>query len=214
MKNNQKLVRLDSLDIGCCFIHKNEIFQLVDIDMLDQWADVRNIQTQQIRTIEIYIYVKPINVRVVELPTGRTLPVKKINRRLSMDDSDLRRILKNATIIEKPTHGWVYTNNEQYGHAGFFELDDINDFFDENEKPFFVFDCDVNKWAGIDIDDVLANELENWYDGAGDHIVDYDELVNFVKQWNKKQHLTEYLPNMEKIIILDRERFNRFFRSR
>ena len=77
MKNNQKLVRLDSLDIGCCFIHKNEIFQLVDIDMLDQWADVRNIQTQQIRTIEIYIYVKPINVRVVELPTGRTLPVKK-----------------------------------------------------------------------------------------------------------------------------------------
>ena len=77
MKNKQKLVRLDSLDIGCCFIHKNEIFQLVDIDMLDQWADVRNIQTQQIRTIEIYIYVKPINVRVVELPTGRTLPVKK-----------------------------------------------------------------------------------------------------------------------------------------
>lgn len=62
MKNKQKLVRLDSLDIGCCFIHKNEIFQLVDIDMLDQWADVRNIQTQQIRTIEIYIYVKPVDV--------------------------------------------------------------------------------------------------------------------------------------------------------
>lgn len=77
MKNKQKLVRLDSLDIGCCFIHNNEIFQLVDIDILDQWADVRDIQTQQIRTIEIYIYVKPINVRVVELPTGRTLPVKK-----------------------------------------------------------------------------------------------------------------------------------------
>lgn len=77
MKNKQKLVRLDSLDIGCCFIHNNEIFQLVDIDILDQWADVRDIQTQQIRTIEIYIYVKPINVRVVELPTGCTLPVKK-----------------------------------------------------------------------------------------------------------------------------------------
>lgn len=34
-----------------------------------------------------------------------------------MDYSYLRRILKNAIIIEKPTHGWVYTNNEQYGHA-------------------------------------------------------------------------------------------------
>lgn len=75
MKNKQKLVRLDSLDIGCCFIHNNEIFQLVDIDMLDQWADVRNVHTQQIRTIEIYIYVKPVDVGIVESPTGSVSPV-------------------------------------------------------------------------------------------------------------------------------------------
>ena len=70
MKSKQKLVRLDSLDIGCCFIHNNEILQLIDIDMLDQWADVYNVKTREIRTIEIYIYVKPINVRVLNYLLG------------------------------------------------------------------------------------------------------------------------------------------------
>lgn len=75
MKDKQKLVRLDSLDIGCCFIHNNDTFQLVDIDLLDQWADVRDVKTQQIRTIEIYIYVKPVDVGIVESPTGSVSPV-------------------------------------------------------------------------------------------------------------------------------------------
>lgn len=76
MKNKQKkLVRLDSVDIGCFFIHNNEILQLVDIDLLDQWADVQNVQTQQIRTIEIYIYVELVDVEIFELPTGSVSPV-------------------------------------------------------------------------------------------------------------------------------------------
>lgn len=76
MKNNKKTtVRLDNLDIGCCFIHNNETFQLVNIDLLDQWADVRDVKTQQIRTIEIYIYVKPVDVEIVESPTGSVSPV-------------------------------------------------------------------------------------------------------------------------------------------
>lgn len=75
MKKQTKRIRLDNLDIGCCFIHNNETFQLVDIDLLDQWADVRNVQTQQLRTIEIYIYVKPVDEGIVESPTGSVSPV-------------------------------------------------------------------------------------------------------------------------------------------
>ena len=75
MKKQTKKIRLDNLGIGRCFIHNNEIFQLVDIDMLDQWADVRDVKTQQIRTIEIYIYVKPVDVEIVESPTGSMSPV-------------------------------------------------------------------------------------------------------------------------------------------
>lgn len=127
-----------------------------------------------------------------------------------MNSNELRQILKNAAILEKPTHGWVYTDNDTIGFDGFFDLDDIDDFFYKTEKPFFVFDCDVSHWDGINIDDALDNELENWYDGARDHIVDYDELVNFVKQWNSKQPLKEFLFNRSRIIILDRERFDSF----
>lgn len=75
MKKQTKKIRLDNLGIGRCFIHNNEIFQLVDIDLLDQWADVRDVKTQQIRTIEIYIYVKPVDVGIVESPTGSVSPV-------------------------------------------------------------------------------------------------------------------------------------------
>lgn len=127
-----------------------------------------------------------------------------------MNSNELRRILKNAAILEKPTHGWVYADEKITGFGGFFELDNIDDFFYEKIKPFFVFDCDIHKWAGIDVDDVLDNEMNNFYEGADDQIVDYDELVNFVEQWNSKQHLSEYLCNLGRIIILDREQFDSF----
>lgn len=126
-----------------------------------------------------------------------------------MDSSELRRILKNAEILEKPTHDWVYTDNEMSGLDGYFVLDDI-DYYFEKDLPFFVFDCDEHKWEGINVDDVLDNEFENWYDGAADQIVDYVELVKFIKQWNAKQQIREYQFNQERIIILDRERFDRF----
>lgn len=127
-----------------------------------------------------------------------------------MNCNELRRILINAAILEKPTHGWVYADEKITGFGGFFELDNIDDFFYNREKPFFVFDCDIHKWAGINVDNALDNEMDNFYEGADEQIVDYDELVNFVEQWNAKQHLIEYLCNLGRIIILDRERFDSF----
>lgn len=75
----QKQIRLDKLDIGRFFIHNNEILQLLDIDMLDQWADVQNVKTLQSRTIEIYIYVEPVDMEIVQLPAGSVSPDAQMN---------------------------------------------------------------------------------------------------------------------------------------
>lgn len=75
----QKKIRLDKLDIGRFFIHDNEILQLLDIDMLDQWADVQNVKTLQSRTIEIYIYVEPVDMEIVKLPAGSVSPDAQMN---------------------------------------------------------------------------------------------------------------------------------------
>ena len=71
----KKLVRIDCLKRYSFFKYKNEILQLVDIDFLDEWADVYNVKTQEIKTLELSIYVKPVNVKIVESRTGAMTPV-------------------------------------------------------------------------------------------------------------------------------------------
>lgn len=71
----KKLVRIDCLKRYSFFKYKNEILQLVDIDFLDEWADVFNVKTQEIKTLELSIYVKPVNVKIVESRTGAMTPV-------------------------------------------------------------------------------------------------------------------------------------------
>lgn len=73
MKKN--LVRIDCLKRYSFFKYKNEILQLVDIDFLDEWADVYNVKTQEIKTLELSIYVKPVNVKIVESRSGAVTPV-------------------------------------------------------------------------------------------------------------------------------------------
>lgn len=114
----------------------------------------------------------------------------------------------NATIIEKPTHSIVYSRNESLGNDGFFDLDDIDDYIDsDDDKPFFVFDCDEDKWKGINIQSVLEDAMEDFYEGARDQINDIEELEKFIDEWNAKQNVCQYYPNFNRIIVLDKQRF-------
>lgn len=74
----KKLVRIDCLKRYSFFKYKNEILQLVDIDFLDEWADVYNVKTQKINTLELSIYVKPVNVKIVESRSGAMTPVTNL----------------------------------------------------------------------------------------------------------------------------------------
>lgn len=128
-----------------------------------------------------------------------------------MRNRKLREWLKSAQKIEKPTHGWVHSPDaERRGIEDIFELVNIDEHFYEIEHPFFVFDCDQERWDGIDVYDTIQNSLCNFYDDAESQITDYEELKNFLESWNKKQNVVQYVANYTRIIVLDSARFEKF----
>lgn len=134
-----------------------------------------------------------------------------------MINAKLIEKLKSAEIIEKPSHGWLYSDNEFIGNYGYFEinnLDEIDLVLDGVEdKPCFLFDCNEEKWSGIDIDEAIENELCDWFEDASEQISHYDELNAFINEWNAKQHVCQYYPNYNRIIVLDTVKFNELINS-
>lgn len=123
----------------------------------------------------------------------------------------LREWVKSAQIIEKPTHGWVHCPDaERRGIEDIFELVNIDEHCDETEKPCFVFDCDQERWDGIDVYDTIQYSLCNFCYDAESQITDYEELKNFLESWNKKQNVVQYVANYTRIIVLDSVRFEKF----
>jgi len=125
--------------------------------------------------------------------------------------------LKAAEIITKPSHGWLYSINESVGNYGYIEIDSLDEldlFFDGIENiPCFLFDCDEEKWSGIDIDDAIDSELCEWFEDAAQQINHYDELKAFISEWNAKQTLRQYYINYGRILILDKTKFNELLKQ-
>ena len=73
-------------------------------------------------------------------------------------------------------------------------MDYFHDVFenDEDSIPEYLFVCEVNKWQGIDIDNVLENEIEDHHENAWDQIVDIQSIKDFISNWNGKQTLESW----------------------
>lgn len=118
--------------------------------------------------------------------------------------------LRNAEIIQKPTHSYIHTYDAIGRNDGFMELCEL---YDEVESegmtlPCYVFDCKEEHWDGLDADNIIENALSDWFEDAQDHIVDIEQLRDFLTVWNKKQTLCQYGEDQSRIIVLDQERFN------
>lgn len=129
-----------------------------------------------------------------------------------MNSKELIKRLKSAEIIEKPSHGWLYSNNEFIGNCGYFEINNLKEIDlvldGVEDRPSFLFDCDEEKWKGINIDDAIENELCDWFEDAAEQVTHYDELKAFISEWNAKQNVRQYYPNYNRIIVLDAVKFN------
>lgn len=117
-------------------------------------------------------------------------------------------ILNSAEIIPKPREGYVFINDASIGDKGFVDINKLDNELTKMENPpCFCFDVIEDKWGGIDITNVINDELHDWYDNAIEHVKNREELINYVNQWNSKQKISQFFVNERKIIILDEKRF-------
>lgn len=72
---------------------------------------------------------------------------------------------------------------------------------EERGRPEYVSPCNVEVWNGIDIENVINNELEDEYhEDAIDSLIDLNDLIKYVDAWNKKQNITTWKPDFSKKI--------------
>jgi len=120
----------------------------------------------------------------------------------------LKARLSKATRIKTPTTIMVHSDETSH-HDGFFDLADIEEVFDDSEMPLYVYDCDKQHWKGLCYDTMIENALEgDWYDEASENVVLEDEFKTFLDEWNKKQTLHQFTATLNRIIVLDDDKFN------
>lgn len=105
--------------------------------------------------------------------------------------------------------GCLYDENkEQY----YYDLDDLseayyNDAFDEGKEPEYpkwCYGCTERKFE-IDIDSAIEREVEEMYEDfdINNSLVNIEELLEFVEDWNKKQTAITYYMDYKTIVLLD-----------
>lgn len=135
-------------------------------------------------------------------------------------------MVRQSRMIAMPTGCFVY--HPSFPNEGFLDLDDykangwtlaeiVADVCAHyGPKPIpvpaYVFDCDPEEWKGLDIDDLITNELEEWYEGAESCVNGLEELREAVKAFNDKQTLTQH-HRADRLIVLDAEAFTKLIQE-
>lgn len=91
-------------------------------------------------------------------------------------------------------------------------------YYDKTEPPEYVFGTKQRVWNGLDIRHILGNELEDYQtednpDYGYDRLNDLEELVSFVKEWNKKQNVFIYDVDYKTIVLLPEDERQDYIRE-
>lgn len=111
--------RLDTIKLNSFIEYKNELLELIRVDFLDETADVFNHQTKTTKTIGLFEYVIPVDVKIQKISTGDTFPVCRHNDEdffwLNAADNLIRiaPILKSAAETLKRL-GYTYRGGAQW----------------------------------------------------------------------------------------------------
>ncbi len=102
--------------------------------------------------------------------------------------------------------GWIYAESLESHNEGFFEsVDDMIEYCEDDKViPEYVYATKKIVWRGACIDNLL-DSLDDFYDEADEHIVDFEELETFITEWNKKQNIVSYRPDYTKVILIKKE---------
>ncbi len=105
--------------------------------------------------------------------------------------------------------GCLYDENkEQY----YYEAEDLeeayyNDAFDEGKEPEYpkwCYGC-IGEIFQVDIESAIEREAEEMYEDfdIDNNLVDLEELLDFVEEWNKKQTAKTYYVDYKTVVLLN-----------
>lgn len=124
---------------------------------------------------------------------------------------DLVRLRKAKPIPERQWTDPVECEGVPGGWGdGFFrDIDDLLESCEDHEVevPAYCWPCTAKPLA-LDPDQLLEHAVDDMHEDAMDQIEAADELVAFIEAWNAKQTCRSWCPDMSRVVVLDRGRFD------
>lgn len=107
------------------------------------------------------------------------------NKRLA----EAEEILDNGEMVTVFDHDQFYTNMDEL-------VEDLHESMEPDEPwPEWASPTEKLVWGGIsehNIESIIEDSLQDFHEEASEWIVDFDQLVTFINEWNKKQNIVSY----------------------
>lgn len=78
-------------------------------------------------------------------------------------------------------------------------------------EPAYCWPCTCTPLA-LNAESLLEHAVDDMHEDAMDEIVDADGLVAFIEAWNANQTCETWYPDYSRVVVLDRERFERMLK--
>jgi len=118
-----------------------------------------------------------------------------------------RKFERAEKLTPEEYDGWVYSEEvDGYNEGYYADVDEFVEHCEDNDVPVpdWVFCCYEHKHR-LDIDSALERMTEDAYEGADEHLVDVNELYEFVEKWNAKQNIVSYYPDYKRVVVLKKQ---------
>lgn len=95
-----------------------------------------------------------------------------------------------------------------WGEGYFSDTDDLRQSCEDYDVPVpaYCWPC-TSAPLRLDPESLLERAVDDMHEDAADQIVDADGLCEFIEAWNAKQTCVSWYPDMSRVVVLDRERF-------
>lgn len=129
----------------------------------------------------------------------------KLNKEIECELTRFKEAKKiNIKDIYKENIEMFYHDSYHYNDGYFNDIDEFKEYCEENELdiPKYIW-ATYTKCLDLDSEYILEQACEDLFEDAYYHIIDMDELIEFLDKWSKKQVNTKtYYVDYELAILL------------
>ena len=150
----------------------------------------------------------------IEVPSYRTMCERhaeqaRLRKAVQIDEKDW----SDPVQLDGAPGGW--------GEGYFFDTDDLRESWEDYSwvetspqvpVPAYCWPCTSSPLA-LNAESLLEQAVDDMHEDAADQIVDADGLYEFIEAWNSRQTCVTWYPDMSRVVVLDRERFEKILKD-